>query len=84
MNHAKATGGKVQRGSGSSWRAKGDVRSDEHLVEMKFTAKGSYSLTANVMKKIISAAFQQGRDPQMIIDFTSHNIRAVVSFEEIP
>jgi len=82
-NYAVKNGGKVQAGSGSSHRAKGDVKHGESLTEMKFTAKGSYSLTATTMKKIIGAADQLGREAEMVIDFTSHGIRAVVRFEEL-
>jgi hypothetical protein len=49
---AKELGGQVQAGSGSSWRAKGDVRVvGKHRVECKYTGANYYALkTADILK----------------------------------
>jgi hypothetical protein len=82
-SHAAEVGGRVQSGSGSSWRAPGDVRSAEYMDELKYTSKASYSLTVIVMRKIMRAAAKTGRTPRLIIDFQSEGVRAVVEFEDL-
>jgi hypothetical protein len=58
---AKDIGGKVQAGSGSSWRAKGDVRKPLDLrVEAKFTTKDSYVLKHADLLKIQEEALLGG------------------------
>jgi hypothetical protein len=82
--HARRVGGRTQPGSGSSWRAKGDVISPEHLDELKFTDGKQYSLTVTSIRKITRAAVQLGRTPRVIIDFKQHGVRAIVIFEDLP
>jgi hypothetical protein len=82
--HAARVGGRVQAGSGSSWRAKGDVKSEEFMDELKETDGKQYSLTVTAIRKIFRAAVQSGRTPRMIIDFKQHGVRAVVTFEDLP
>jgi hypothetical protein len=82
--HAREVGGRVQAGSGSSWRAKGDVKSAEHMDELKETDGRSFSLTMLVIRKIMRAGEQSGREPRLIVDFKAYGVRAVVTFEDIP
>lgn len=81
--HARKVGGKVQAGSGSSWRAKGDVKSSEFMDELKFTSRSSFSITNTIINKLLRAAGQSGREPRLIIDFQSLGVRAVVTFEDL-
>src|SRR4051794_24285377 len=81
---ASDLGGRVQIGSGSSWRAKADVRDDEFTVEVKYTDARSFALTSGIMKKVITAAEQQGREPRIVIDFVTLGIRATVDLGDIP
>ena len=74
----------MQPGSGNSWRAKGDVKSEEKVTELKFTRQKSFTITMEIISKILKAAAQAGRDPELIIDFESHGVRAVINFEDIP
>jgi hypothetical protein len=81
---AEDVGGKVQTGSGSSWRAQGDVRGVEYMDEMKFTDAKSYSLKITTWRKARKAAHSQGREPRMVIDFPAEKLRLVVTEEDYP
>lgn len=76
--HARATGGKVQAGSGSSWRAKQDVKSSDHLDQLKFTDRDSYRLTASELLTIEADALRDGRDGRLIIEFSNHDLTVIV------
>lgn len=67
--HAKNSGGKAQPGSGSSWRAPGDVRTEETLDELKWTQSASYSLKHREWRSVVKKAHLLGREPRMFIDF---------------
>lgn len=60
---AKKTGGQVSAGSGAFWSRKGDVRTEDLLIEHKYTGKKSFTLTATVLEKIITEAVLDGRTP---------------------
>lgn len=59
----KAIGGQRTAASGAFWSRKGDVRSDDLLVEHKYTAKKSISITSSVLNKIRTEAIMDGRTP---------------------
>lgn len=59
----KAINGKRTAASGAFWSRKGDVRSDDLLVEHKYTAAKSISLTHTVLDKIRTEAIMDGRMP---------------------
>jgi hypothetical protein len=81
---AARVGGRVQSGSGSSWRASGDVRGPEFMDEMKMTGRQSFSITEAIIRKLFRAATNTGLEPRLIIDMTALGVRAVVTFEDIP
>jgi hypothetical protein len=60
---AKAVGGQRSAGSGAFWSRKGDVRSDDLLVEHKWTGKTSVTIKAAVLKKIVNEAIVESRMP---------------------
>ena len=67
--NAELLGGRTQPGSGSSNRAKGDVRKfGEWRGESKFTFAASYSLTREVLEKI-NAECKHGEKPLLFLDF---------------
>lgn len=68
-DHAKATGGKQQPGSGSSYRAPGDVRGRDTLDELKYTQRGSYSIKLAEWRDVRRKALLLGREPRMIVEF---------------
>lgn len=58
---AKKVGGSTTAASGAFWSRKGDVRSDDLLIEHKWTGKKQFTLKADVLKKITEEAIMDGR-----------------------
>ena len=79
---AAETGGRVQAGSGSSWRAAGDVVRDEELEEVKYTDKAQYPLTVKELRLIRKKALRLGREPAYLVEFSEHGIRARIVIED--
>jgi hypothetical protein len=70
---AKAVGGKTTAASGAFWSRKGDVRSDDLLIEHKWTGKKSFSLKAEVLEKIVTEAIIDSRMPVLGISLNNNN-----------
>ena len=49
--------------SGAFWSRKGDVRTDDLLIEHKWTGKKSFSIKSDVLEKITTEAILDGRTP---------------------
>lgn len=60
---AKRIGGKRNAASGAYWQRKGDVRSDDLLIEHKYTGKKQTTIKSEVLKKIMREAILDGRTP---------------------
>lgn len=75
---AREVGGRTTAGSGSSWRSPGDVRTATHLIEHKYTDKGSYSLSLKTWLLHKRKADQAGKEAAMIIEFPERGIRLLV------
>jgi hypothetical protein len=60
---AKAIGGSTTAASGAFWSRKGDVRSDDLLVEHKWTGKKTKTISSAELKKITNEAIMDGRTP---------------------
>jgi len=54
-------GGKRTAASGAFWSRKGDVRTQDLLVEHKWTGKKSFTVKSEVLEKIITEAIMDGR-----------------------
>lgn len=59
----KVMGGQRTAASGAFWSRKGDVRTEDLLIEHKYTSKKSISLTSAVLEKIRLEAIMDGRMP---------------------
>jgi len=70
---AKTLGGKTVAASGAFWSRKGDVRSDQYLVEAKFTAAQSYSLKAADLEKLRKQAIMDDRVPLFVVQLNNKN-----------
>ena len=70
---AKVVGGSVNAASGAFWSRKGDVRSDDLLIEHKWTGKKSFSLKAEVLEKIVMEAIIDSRMPVLGISLNNKN-----------
>jgi hypothetical protein len=60
---AKRVGGKRNAASGAFWQRKGDVRSEELLIEHKWTGKKQVTIKSEVLKKITREAILDSRIP---------------------
>ena len=60
---AKKIGGQTTAASGAFWSRKGDVRSDDLLIEHKYTGKKQTTIKSEVLKKIMREAILDGRMP---------------------
>lgn len=76
---AKDVGGKVQPGSGSSWRARQDVKGDDDLIQVKFTDKAAFLLKAAEWEQVRTDALKCGREPAMIVELTQTGRRLLIT-----
>ena len=71
---AKTINGLPTAASGAFWSRKGDVRSEDYLVEAKTTQKGSFTLRKDVWEKIRKEALLDGRMPVMAVQIQDRNL----------
>jgi hypothetical protein len=76
----KAVGGQRSAASGAFWSRKGDVRSDDLLIEHKWTGKKSVTIKSEVLKKITTEAILDSRTPVLGLHLDGENY--VVLLEE--
>lgn len=70
---AKLVGGSTTAGSGAFWSRKGDVRSDDLLIEHKWTGKKTKTIKAEELEKITTEAIIDGRTPVFGISLNNKN-----------
>ena len=70
---AKAIGGQRNVASGAFWFRKGDVRSQDLLIEHKWTGKKSFTLKSDVLEKITTEALLDSRTPVLGISLNDVN-----------
>ena len=70
---AKRVGGKRNAASGAMWNRKGDVRSDDLLIEHKYTGKKQYTLKSIDLEKNVTNAILESRMPVFGISLNSKN-----------
>lgn len=78
---AERLGGARRPGSGAFWSAKGDVRSPGLLVEAKWTARRSMSVTSAVLRKIELEAVSEGRMPVLALEVAGRDY-VVISLDD--
>lgn len=69
----KSLGGQRSAASGAFWSRKGDVRTDDLLIEHKWTSKKSFTLNAAVLEKIVTEAILDSRTPVLGISLNNRN-----------
>jgi hypothetical protein len=90
ISRANQTQGKRQAGSGSSRYARHDIKTEDILEEIKFTASGHYVIKANDWIRLRKNALIAGREPRLIVDFycgerpNQEKFRLIVTEEQIP
>lgn len=70
---AKVVGGSRTAASGAFWSRKGDVRSEDLLIEHKWTGKLSFTVKAAVLEKIVKEAIMDSRMPVLGISLNNEN-----------
>lgn len=71
---AKTLDGQTAAASGAFWTRKGDVRSEDLLVEAKTTDKASYSIKKAIWDKIRREALLDGRMPVLAVEIQDRNL----------
>lgn len=77
---AKEFGGYRQKGSGNTWSAPGDVKTDKFLIDSKQTDKKSYSVTIKTWDKLYEEALFAKKLP--ILSLKIQNVEVVVLDKE--
>ena len=77
-------GGSVQPASGALPFWKNDVRSDNWLVEHKYTDAKSYSVKKSLFEDLTKNAFRAGKLPVVVVEFPNRpELRvAIIRYEE--
>jgi hypothetical protein len=70
---AKKFDGQRSAASGAFWSRKGDVRSQDLLIEHKWTGKASFTVKAAVLEKIVNEAIVESRMPILGISLNNNN-----------
>jgi hypothetical protein len=70
---AKRVGGLTTAASGAFWSRKGDVRSDDLLIEHKWTGKKTKTIKSEELEKITTEAIIDGRIPVFGISLNNKN-----------
>jgi len=70
---ARAIGGQRSVASGAFWFRKGDVRSQDLLIEHKWTGKKSFTLKSDILEKITTEALLDSRTPVLGISLNGVN-----------
>lgn len=76
---AKAIGGQRNVASGAFWFRKGDVRSQDLLIEHKWTGKKSFTIKSDILEKITTEALLDSRTP--VLGISLNNVNYVVMDE---
>lgn len=77
----KLVGGRRVAGSGSQPGMKGDVKSDQWLVECKQSKSPGFRLTLQLWRKIEWEAIQAHKNPVMVIELAGRSL-AVLDYND--
>lgn len=80
---AKLTGSRRTPASGAKWFAKGDLSNATHLIEIKATARKSYTLKLDTLLKIEREAAAQDREPRFILEFSTPQGRVTYEVKKV-
>lgn len=75
---AKDIGGKRQPGSGSFEFAPQDVKSDNYLIQIKYTDSTAFRLKVLEWHKIRQDAIRFGKEPVMVVEFPIYKTKLVI------
>ncbi len=68
-NKGKKFEEKIQKciNSGSLWFDKGDLKTEDYLIDCKYTDKNSYRITTATLQKIWEEALERNKFPKLVI-----------------
>lgn len=69
---ARERGGRTTAGSGSSWRSRGDVKTDDETIQVKYTDKASFSIKVPEWLSICNDAHRDGNAAALIVEFSNY------------
>jgi hypothetical protein len=72
---ATHAGGRTVLASGATWKAKADVSTPTHLIQVKSTEKRSYVLKLSDLALIEQQAAAANKAPRFVIEFITPNGR---------
>lgn len=78
---AHLTGGKLVPFSGKS-RRKGDVATEDYLIEVKETSKDRFTITLDLLDKIYNEALIEKKSPVLVIEFSNKDLICLVLCSE--
>ena len=70
--------GKLTPRSGGYFSFPGDVKTDIFLIDSKTTSRKSYSITADIWRKLYSQALKSQRLPMLSVELANDDIEVVV------
>lgn len=73
---AKVYGGRLTSNSGAGWVDKGDVQTEDEVIECKATGKTQITLKAAWLEKVFREA--AGRLKRPVLEFQLHGVEYVV------
>ena len=79
---------KVQKciNSGSMWFDKGDLKTEDYLIECKFTEKKGFRISTKILEKIWNESLERNKLPALVIGIKTEKetwlIKAVIEKEK--
>ena len=61
--------------SGSLWMSKGDLQSDEYVIECKFTEKKGFRISTKILEKLWNEALDANKMPLLTISIEEEKCR---------
>ena len=61
--------------SGSLWMDKGDLKSDEYVIECKFTEQKGFRVTTKILEKLWNESMDANKMPMLTISIEEDNCR---------
>lgn len=65
--------------SGTFWFDKGDLKTNEHTIEIKYTEKKGFRITTKILQKLWEEAYDQNKIPKMVIGIKDENSRWILT-----
>lgn len=67
--------------SGAIWFQKGDLRTDDYVIEVKYTDKKGYRVSTKILEKIWNEALEANKLPLMIVGIKDEKAKWTMKIE---